>query len=55
MTFLRVRDIVYIKEVVMFECKICGIDLFNPGGLSQHIPKCKRLSLIKDEVIITIC
>jgi very-short-patch-repair endonuclease len=35
----------------MFECKICGRDLFNPGGLSQHIPKCKRLSLIKDEVI----
>lgn len=35
----------------MFECKICGRDLFNPGGLSQHIPKCERLSLIKDEVI----
>jgi very-short-patch-repair endonuclease len=35
----------------MFECKICGRDLFNPGGLGQHIPKCERLSLIKDDVI----
>jgi very-short-patch-repair endonuclease len=35
----------------MFECKICGRYLFNFGGLSQHTPKCERLSLIKDEVI----
>ena len=35
----------------MFECKICKKDLVNQGGLGQHIPKCERLSLIKDEII----
>lgn len=35
----------------MFECKICKRDLVNQGGLGQHIPKCERLHLIKDEII----
>jgi len=35
----------------MFECKICNRKLDNVGGYSQHIKKCEKLSLIKDELI----
>jgi very-short-patch-repair endonuclease len=35
----------------MFECKICNRKLDNFGNFNQHIPKCERLSLIKDDVI----
>ena len=35
----------------MFECRICERKLDNVGNLKQHIKKCKKLSLIKDELI----
>jgi len=35
----------------MFECKICGRKLDNVGNLKQHIKKCEKLSVIKDELI----
>lgn len=35
----------------MFECKICDRKLDNVGNLKQHIKKCEKLSLIKDELI----
>jgi len=35
----------------MFECKICVRKLDNVGNLKQHIKKCEKLSLIKDEII----
>ena len=35
----------------MFECKICDRKLDNVGNLKQHIKKCEKLSVIKDELI----
>lgn len=35
----------------MFECKICNRKLDNVGNLKQHIKKCEKLSVIKDELI----
>jgi len=35
----------------MFECKICGRKLDNVGNLKQHIKKCEKLSVIKDELV----
>lgn len=35
----------------MFECKICNRKLDNVGNLKQHIKKCEKLHLIKDELI----
>ncbi len=35
----------------MFECKFCGKNLINLSGLNQHIKKCEKLSLIKDEIV----
>jgi len=35
----------------MFECKICNCKLDNVGNLKQHIKKCEKLSVIKDELI----
>ena len=35
----------------MFECKICDRKLVNVGNLKQHIKKCEKLHLIKDELI----
>jgi very-short-patch-repair endonuclease len=35
----------------MFECKICDRKLDNVGNLKQHIKKCEKLSIIKDELI----
>jgi len=35
----------------MFECKICVRKLDNVGNLKQHIKKCEKLSVIKDELI----
>ena len=35
----------------MFECKICGRKLDNVGNLKQHIKKCEKLFVIKDELI----
>ena len=35
----------------MFECKICNCNFNNLGGLNQHIKKCEKLSIIKDEII----
>jgi len=35
----------------MFECKICSRKLDNVGNLKQHIKKCEKLSVIKDELI----
>lgn len=35
----------------MFECKICNLKLDNVGNLKQHIKKCEKLHLIKDELI----
>lgn len=35
----------------MFECRICGRKLDNMGNFNQHIKKCEKLSVIKDELI----
>jgi len=35
----------------MFECKICGRNLDKVGNLKQHIKKCEKLSVIKDEIV----
>ena len=35
----------------MFECEICERKLENVGNLKQHIKKCEKLSVIKDELI----
>ena len=35
----------------MFECKICGRKLDKVGNLKQHIKKCEKLSVIKDEIV----
>jgi very-short-patch-repair endonuclease len=35
----------------MFECKICDRKLDNVGNLKQHIKKCEKLFVIKDELI----
>jgi len=35
----------------MFECKICSRKLDNVGNFNQHIKKCEKLSLIKDDII----
>jgi very-short-patch-repair endonuclease len=35
----------------MFECKICSCGFSNVGNLNQHIKKCEKLHLIKDELI----
>lgn len=35
----------------MFECKICGRKLDKVGNLKQHIKKCEKLSVIKDELV----
>lgn len=35
----------------MYECKICDRKLDNVGNLKQHIKKCEKLNLIKDEII----
>jgi very-short-patch-repair endonuclease len=35
----------------MFKCEICNREFFNPGGLSQHVKKCKKLSLIEEDII----
>jgi very-short-patch-repair endonuclease len=35
----------------MFECKICGRKLDNVGNLKQHIKKCEKLFVIKDELV----
>jgi len=35
----------------MFECKICNRKLDNVGNLKQHIKKCEKLHIIKDELI----
>jgi very-short-patch-repair endonuclease len=35
----------------MFECKICNRYIDNLGNLNQHIKKCEKLHLIKDELI----
>jgi very-short-patch-repair endonuclease len=35
----------------MFECEICDRKLENVGNLKQHIKKCEKLSVIKDELI----
>jgi very-short-patch-repair endonuclease len=35
----------------MFECKICNRKLDNVGNIKQHIKKCEKLHLIKDELI----
>jgi very-short-patch-repair endonuclease len=35
----------------MFECKICNRYIDNLGNLNQHIKKCEKLHIIKDEII----
>jgi len=35
----------------MFECKICGRKLDKVGNLKQHIKKCEKVSVIKDELV----
>ena len=50
MTFLVVRDI-YIKSKLMVKCDICNLEFNNTHNLDQHIKKCEKLSLIKDEIL----
>lgn len=44
-------EIFICKVNIMFECKICNREFGNVGNLNQHIKKCEKLHLIKDELI----
>lgn len=33
----------------MFKCEICNRKLDNSGNLNQHIKKCEKLHLIKED------
>jgi very-short-patch-repair endonuclease len=44
-------EVFICKLNIMFECKICSCGFSNVGNLNQHIKKCEKLHLIKDELI----